>query len=218
MLRFTLFGFPVTIHWMFWLTSAMLGYGFARVPGREGLTMLLLWMAVVLVSVLVHELGHAFAFRRFGHRPQITLAAFGGYAQGTSMLTRREDILVSLAGPLYGLALFGALYFLKPYLVATTPGFGPSSWNFFLAMMLFVNLWWSLLNLLPILPMDGGRVFAAMMAHHPQRQKIVPMVGLIVAIAVAITGLMRQQLFLAVMFGMMAFANWQRMQGQRPSF
>lgn len=222
MLRFKLFGFPVTIQWMFWLTAVMLGYGFAKVPDRAGLALLLIWVSVVLVSVLFHELGHAFAFRRYGHRPQIVLAAFGGYAQGTQMLTRREDILVSLAGPMYGLLLFAVIHFLRPGAwmqpMLSVSSFGwEDAVNWFLWMMWRVNLWWSLLNLLPILPMDGGRVFAAMMARR-RDQRIVPRVGMIVAAIVAGVGFFGGQIFLGVMFGMMAFSNWQRLNGQRPSF
>jgi hypothetical protein len=56
MLRFTLFGFPVLIHWMFWLNAALMG-GALSASSPEQLRGLLGWMAAVFLSILIHELG-----------------------------------------------------------------------------------------------------------------------------------------------------------------
>jgi anhydro-N-acetylmuramic acid kinase len=67
MLHFTLFGFPIRIHWLFWLNSALLGGAFsARTPSEmQGVAV---WIAMVFLSILIHELGHALVMRRFGQR------------------------------------------------------------------------------------------------------------------------------------------------------
>src|SRR5258708_4925044 len=67
-LQFRVFGFPVRIHPLFWLGSLILGWQVGEWPER------FLWIGCVLVSVLVHELGHAVAARANGQRPSIDMA------------------------------------------------------------------------------------------------------------------------------------------------
>ncbi len=86
-LRFQLFGFPVRIAWGFWVASIIFGFELVRgieayfgpdSPGR--LPLLILWAFCLLVSILVHELGHALAFRQNGIESSIVLYHFGGLA------------------------------------------------------------------------------------------------------------------------------------------
>src|SRR5919199_1626135 len=69
---FRVAGIPVRIDLTFLMMAFLLGWG-ARTGG-----LLLAWMVIVTASVLLHELGHAFAFRRFGQEPQILLQGLGG--------------------------------------------------------------------------------------------------------------------------------------------
>ena len=71
-LNFMLLGIPIRIHWMFWLMALFLGYN-SRGPKE-----LLVWVAALLVSILVHELGHAAVMRLYGLQPSITLYGMGG--------------------------------------------------------------------------------------------------------------------------------------------
>src|SRR5690606_2126642 len=98
-LRFKLLRVPVEVEPSFWLASIALGSGLLTRPHR-----LLIWVAVVLSSVLLHEMGHALMARRLHQRPSITLSMMGGQAQiaGARGLTSTGDILVSLAGPVAG--------------------------------------------------------------------------------------------------------------------
>src|SRR5512147_2302977 len=70
-LRFSIAGIPVTVHPLFWLIALLLG-------SSGDLLLIPIWVAVVFISILIHELGHAFAFRRFGQRSQIILHFAGG--------------------------------------------------------------------------------------------------------------------------------------------
>ncbi len=89
-LRFQLLGFPVRVSWTFWLGAVVFGYEFARqidfIAMAAGLNspgagpLLLLWILCLLVSILIHELGHALAFRQFGIQSSIVLYHFGGLA------------------------------------------------------------------------------------------------------------------------------------------
>jgi Zn-dependent protease len=151
-LRFRLLGFPVRVHPWFWLLAVLLGANTLN----DGLQFLAIWVAVVFVSILVHELGHAVAFRLFGSDADIVLYSFGGLAVPTSHVSGRgRRVLVSLAGPFAGFALCGIVY-------GSNHAFhwaAASEEVAALYVFLFgVNLYWGILNLLPIYPLDGGQV------------------------------------------------------------
>jgi Zn-dependent protease len=152
---FRIAGIPVRVDLTFLLMAFLLGWG-ARTGG-----LLVAWMVIVFVSVLLHELGHAFAFRRFGQEPEILLQGMGGLTSGSGeALPPRRDIVVSLAGPLTGMVLLG----LPALAIArSASGLSPDT-RTILSDIVFVNVAWSVLNLLPILPLDGGRVSAALLS------------------------------------------------------
>ena len=79
-LRFRLFGFPVTIGVDFLLITVLLGFG-----SRPG-AYLIEWLLVVAVSILIHELGHAFVLRRYNINPEIRLWGMGGLTISGLML------------------------------------------------------------------------------------------------------------------------------------
>jgi len=153
-LNFRLFGFPIRIHPFFWLGSALLGANLLE----AGLQYLLIWIAVVLVSILAHELGHALAFRRFGSDSHIVLWMFGGLAVPDAAVTGRwRRILVALAGPLAGFILCGLVYGSHK---ATNWGSLANGLPvaYLYGSLVFVNLFWGIFNLLPVFPLDGGQV------------------------------------------------------------
>jgi stage IV sporulation protein FB len=99
-LHFRVLGIPVRVHPMFWLMTVILG-----VDPRNGTppAQFVTWVAVVFVSILVHELGHALLQRRFNGTPWITLYGMGGLASCNDCDSRpRSQILISLAGPAAG--------------------------------------------------------------------------------------------------------------------
>ncbi|MBN9122380.1 MAG: hypothetical protein J0I06_25105 [Planctomycetes bacterium] len=159
-LRFRCLGFPVRVHPWFWIVTLLLnGDGLLRI-GPEYLFM---WVAVVFVSILVHELGHALAFRRFGTDADIVLYAFGGLAVPTGTVPGRwRRIAVSLAGPGAGFILYGIVYGSNAALGwATAPNGRPTNGlelAFLYRQLVWVNLYWGVLNLLPVFPLDGGQV------------------------------------------------------------
>ncbi len=145
--HFSVLGFPVRID-----TSALfIGLFIGMQLGRNAPMIL----GVFFFSILLHELGHALAFRRFGASSFITIHGMGGTTASfnAQRLTDRQHILVSLAGPLSQLILLGlpalaARYYFGPY----------DQLGFFLRNMVFINVGWALVNLLPIYPLDGGQV------------------------------------------------------------
>jgi stage IV sporulation protein FB len=150
-------GFPVQIEVTFFLLAGILG------QGRPG-NLLLAWIGVVFVSILAHELGHAVAFRAYGDTPRITLHAFGGVTQATKELPLGKGVVATLAGPLTGLLLLG----LPAYAIrasAGPPDIDWFTWWVVLSDLVWVNVGWSVLNLLPILPLDGGLIARRLLTH-----------------------------------------------------
>lgn len=99
-LRFSIFGFPVRVHPIFWLVALIMGSG-----GAEKMVDLFGWVAAVFVAILIHELGHAWVMRHYGLRPWIVLYGMGGLAcYDTAQLstaragTWLRQILISVAG------------------------------------------------------------------------------------------------------------------------
>lgn len=228
MLRFSLFGFPITVHWMFWVVIAFLG-GIEDANTPAGLQRVLVWVAAAFVSIIWHELGHAFAMRKFGDRnPHILLYGFGGMAVGRGWRTRNEQIIISLAGPAAGLLLALGTYLVAHWLVFPRiyvpqmeedgivflkPTHGENLILAAVGSMFVINFWWSILNLLPIIPLDGGRVSEAVLAS---RRSLALRISFVCAAAIAVWFLSRAQIFNALLFAMLAIDNWRALRGQPP--
>ena len=159
-LRFRLLGFPVRVSPFFFLVSGLFGSGLALQPNL-GWPYLFLWIGLSFISILIHELGHALAYRLFGSPAEITLHGFGGYAQGYRLPRPWQRIIVSLAGPVAQLLLAGLVYgsdfftnWSMQHLLLT------ATWTF----LMWMNVVWALLNLVPVLPLDGGNVMREVLA------------------------------------------------------
>lgn len=146
-MQFHFFRIPVTICPSFWI-FALFFSNLLQHPSMHGLIL----VGVLILSLLVHEFGHAATAARFGASPQIILEAFGGRAQYRGMLSPKQEFLVVLNGPLFECLLIALSYpLLKSNLFIDFPHV-----QFFLQATLHFNVLWVLLNLLPILPLDGG--------------------------------------------------------------
>ena len=180
-LNFRLLGIPVRVVPWFWLIAVLLGP--VKDPGS-----MLLWVACMFASILVHEMGHGLMGRRFGHRPEIALYGMGGLcSSGADEQTLGQRLAVLFAGPGAQFLLLGAMLLVAVpwlgitwtgdvFLAQTCLGLPPTSPlearmelsqvaehagpKAFLAFyFLFqINFLWALLNLLPIYPLDGGQI------------------------------------------------------------
>lgn len=202
-LRFNLLGFPVRVQPFFWLTAAVLGAS-AGDPARIGA-----WVAVVFVSVLVHELGHATAARLFGSPAQIMLHGFGGLTAHRPMSSQWRSIAVSLAGPFAGFAL-AAVTFGVAVILPAPPGIVVTFFQF----LLFVNVGWGVINLLPVLPLDGGQVArsAFRLASPTNGDRWALALSLIMAGAVVVLAVFQGLILMAVLFSVLAWSSIQQLQ------
>jgi Zn-dependent protease len=205
-MSFRLFGHDVEITASFWITTALMGY----LAHQTNWRMVLLWVGVVLISILVHELGHALAFRMYGVPSSIQLYHMGGMTmpEGSPKLTRTRQIVVSLAGPLAGIAL-GLLVIGAGYFVPIRTPFVDAV----LRMSLWVNIYWSFVNLLPVLPFDGGHVLEA--ALGPKRYRYTlgtsALVGTVISLLAIWDALENGgtwQLWIVILFGGAAFNSF----------
>jgi len=156
-LRWRMLGTPIRVHPLFWLVSALFGSNLLRMgEGVQGLAYVILWVACVFVSILVHEFGHVLVGRLFGSNGYIVLYGMGGLAVGSSDLRNRwKRIAVFLAGPMAGFVLLALAWFgwIKSGSLSTSLAL-----RAILLFLIEINLFWGLMNLLPIWPLDGGRV------------------------------------------------------------
>lgn len=139
---------PVSIHPFFWLFSALLGWVYG-----QSLLGMLIWIAIIFVSVIIHEYGHALTAVCFGQKARIQLLAFGGLTSydGGPPLRFWQQFLIVLNGPLFGLGLcLLATAILRLPLLPL--------WYAIWKYVQVANFLWSAVNLLPVLPLDGGQL------------------------------------------------------------
>ena len=247
-LHFRIFGTPVRVHPMFWLLSAILGWGWSHVPvlPGNGLGDVALWVLCVFLSVLLHELGHVWMGRIFGRDGHIVLHSMGGLAIGSGDVPHRwQRILVSAAGPAIQLLLFAVLLGLTIALLIPWPTLqgegglanalaslkGNPALTRMLSMLLLINLFWPLLNLLPIWPLDGGQITReACQIVSPQRGLVVSLwISLLVSGLFAVNALvlylskgqtevlpfigrLAGGMWMGILFGLFAVGSWQALQ------
>lgn len=208
MLQFNIFGIPVTVQPFFWITLAMLGSGgFRSGDTRMALLYMALFVLAGFISILVHELGHALTARKFGARCHIVLEAFGGYAAYAGItMSRLQSFLITAAGPLFQIVFGCLIYVIKNQL---PPIQAPAA--YFIERLYLISWIWAIFNLLPILPLDGGRLLEATLG--PQRIKITLWVTIITAICVGLLLFSATHNIIAPIFlGMFAWQAWKALQ------
>lgn len=236
------FGFEVRTSIFFFLLPLLIGRYFLRDGVNPGIGLLLM-VGVFWVSILVHELGHTLAFRRFGVPSRIVLYWMGGLAIPTgggiwgaprkAALNPQQQILVSLAGPFAGLLLAAALCLLVLSLKGTLrwawvlpiPIFGPGSPvenNQYVQMIfeagILMNVFLNLMNLVPIFPLDGGQVARqAMLINDPWnglRNSLI--LSIVASVGMALISLqVFRDPFMPILFGFLAYSSYQELRGPR---
>ncbi|HVG92857.1 MAG TPA: site-2 protease family protein, partial [Planctomycetota bacterium] len=198
-------GIPVRIRWTVAIVFVAAAIQLGQWSG-VGLSEALLWAAattlILYLVILSHELGHAMAAARERAPVHlITLSAFGGLAHGTIPVPGpKAEIRVSLAGPAVHLVWAGLAWVVGRFLPPVRVG------NSLLDVsqhVLVLNLWLLAFNLLPLYPMDGGRVLRAVIAlrRHPNEATLwACRVGILGGVAIAAWGLSRSDFSGTILF------------------
>lgn len=210
MISFRLLGIPVAVRPSFLLVAGVLGLSAGSV------SLVFAWVAVVFVSILLHEMGHALTARAFGSEVDIELNTIGGL---TSWTMPEKDFgpgrraVVAAAGSGVGV-LFGGLVWLVASL--TGPYFGMA--GFVIHTLVYVNVFWGLLNWLPIRPLDGGHLFSSLLEKFAPRrgEAIANVVFLITAAAGLAAALYFRLIFVALLTGWLLFGEMTRGRPRRP--
>ncbi|WP_040950125.1 M50 family metallopeptidase [Gorillibacterium massiliense] len=116
-------------------------------------------LLTLFAIVLIHELGHVAAARSFGWRvKEVQLLPFGGVAvtEESNGMPAKEEILIALAGPLQNAVMIAIGLIMKVAI-----GQNAEWWDYFIKANLLVGGF----NLLPVLPLDGGRVTLALLSY-----------------------------------------------------
>lgn len=208
MLRFRLFGIPVTVEPWHWLILAFVCGGL-HVRDRETLLTTLIGMAAGFLSILVHEFGHALTGRHFGGRPDVVLHGLGGVARFPGARFRRnEHIIVTAAGPVVQLVLGGIAF-----LVLWKAALPNEPLRTFFIWLWLVSVFWAVLNLIPVFPLDGGQILYQSLG--PQRHMLALRISMFTAITAAVLLFLLTKSFLfPILLGFMAWQNYQMMQPQ----
>lgn len=208
-MSFRLIGFDVEVHPSFWLTIGFFGL---LSYGTE-LAGVLLFVLIAFVSVLIHELGHAIAIRRHGVQPDISLHGMGGTTSWRMVLplSRADRIIISLAGPFAGFGLAAIAY--GVIAAAQAGGVGaPHAVLQVLHLAMWLNIFWSCINLLPVLPFDGGHVLEQ--ALGPKRERLTALISMLVGLTVALYSLYSGMIFIGMLFGFSAYQSYQRFRSE----
>ncbi len=180
------FGIPVRLHF----SMLLLPFLTMSWVSADGLLGVMSWLGLAVLlfgSVLLHELGHALTARRFGvHTYDIVLTPIGGMARVVDMPENpRQEIAIAIAGPLVSLSL-AAIVFLARLPLVLLPFGLPPRLDEALLVLIGANLVLGAFNLIPALPMDGGRVLRGLLAlrrDHLTATRIAARVGRSLAVA-----------------------------------
>jgi Zn-dependent protease len=190
---------PLIIHPFFWLTAALIGWLNSR-----SLIGTFIWMGIILVSVVVHEYGHALTAKFFKQKVRIQLIAMGGVTSFEGpKLKYWKQFLITLNGPIFGFLLFLGATVLLRY-----------EWSLLFTKILILtqmaNLIWTVINLIPVIPLDGGQLLRITLEGFfgVAGFRASLLIGAILSLLIALAFFMMQALLIGVFMFFFAFQNF----------
>jgi Zn-dependent protease len=213
---FRALGYPVSVGWGGVLLMALFGFLEAgRQVNAFGLMVAVLGAGVVGVSILVHELGHAVSADRFGMRTRgIQIHGMGGVCAYAGRPSAGQRLWISLAGPGAGLALgllaIGTRYGLEVAQLPVPPLIGRA-----LGMLVWVNIVWSVLNLLPMQPLDGSTALLSGLKLRLSARRAAEIGRWVSLVTAGVVGVGALALHMNILFIIAALSMYQTWTGQR---
>lgn len=190
----TVFGVPVRFHFTFVLMLVFLL--FIGIGEKQSGPSTVVYIVALFASVLLHELGHTLAARHYGIKTtEIVMFPIGGISRPERQPNPREELPISLAGPMVNLVIGGVVLgwmLLQQGWVALDALKEPTDANL-AERIAFGNIALFLFNLLPAYPMDGGRILRSFLAlHRPVEEatRIAAGAGQSLAILMGLAGLL----------------------------
>jgi len=195
-------GIDVRVHATFAFAVAYFAWGFGAPNGLHGALFGALLICALFVCLTLHELGHSLVAQHFGVGvSEILLLPIGGVARLTSEPRKPvHELAIALAGPLVNVVLAGALFFVlyrlspeAPLSVRDVERLSEPSALGLLRWLFVANVTLAVFNMLPALPMDGGRVFRALLSlalGRSRATRIASGVGQVIALGLVLYGLL----------------------------
>lgn len=166
----------------------------------------ILWIPVILVSLLAHELAHAGTIGMLGlGASHVILNGMGGVTINQRVAKPWQDLLISLAGPLASVGVSGVVYL-------------SGQTNPFLSMLFRINILWGLFNLLPVAPLDGGHAFRnslRLFLNDRPAIQIAAGVGMIAGAFFIVWAVYRGEIYIAALMGFFIYLNFRHWQAAR---
>lgn len=190
---------PLAIHPFFWVFAAIIGW-----LNSGTFIGTLIWVGIIVVSVVFHEFGHALTAVCFKQKARIQLVALGGVTMFDGpKLKFWQQFLITLNGPLFGFGLF----LLSTFLLHFT---WPLLFTKILKATQIANLFWTVVNLLPVLPLDGGQLLRIVLeaAFGIKGFKASLLVGAIIAALLSFYFFMLQAFLIGAFFFLFAFQSF----------
>jgi Zn-dependent protease len=209
---FRIFGIQLAVHASFVLLLAWFGWEGWVEAGTTGMWWSLLLIVLFFACVVLHELGHSLTARRYGVRtPRILLMPIGGMAEMDRIPRRPSaEMLITVAGPAVNFVVAGLLLAVMWTTLASGTGVPQFGLEDLGIQLLKANLLMGIFNLLPVFPMDGGRILRALLATRLPYLRATwwaATVGKVLAAALAIVALVYfEWLLLFALFVFIFFA------------
>ena len=215
----SVFGIPLRLHYSWFVIFALVTVSLVLNPLVEApnppiaqrVALGLLTSLLFFASIIIHELAHSIlAVRNNTPVKEITLFVFGGVSQITKEATRpRAELLMAIVGPLASLALAGIFYGLHLLLASANQSLAASLMHW----LAWMNVLLAGFNLIPGFPLDGGRVFRALVWQrtndYQRATRIAAKVGRGIAYAFIIGGVVVIFLLQSWFNGMwLVFIGW----------
>jgi len=164
------FGIPLRLHYTWFIIFALVTYSLVfytvdqPYPIGQRIILGILTSVLFFASIVTHELAHSIlAIRNNIPVKEITLFVFGGVSQITKEATHpRAELTIAIVGPLTSLALAGIFYGLHLLLAGTQQILAAS----LMQWLALINVILAVFNLIPGFPLDGGRIFRALVWHR----------------------------------------------------
>jgi Zn-dependent protease len=209
---FRVFGIQLAVHASFVLLLAYYGYQGWQEDGLNGMTWSIWLILLFFVCVVLHELGHSLTARRYGiNVPRILLLPIGGMAE-MDRIPRQpsKELLITIAGPAVNFVLAALLWPVALWIRAEVGPVYEHSLPGVTLNLFYANLIMGIFNLVPVFPMDGGRIFRALLAiklPYLRATWWAVMVGRVLAVGFIIWALYTNQLMLAFLFAFILMAG-----------
>ena len=197
-------GIDLKIHFTFLIFLIWIGSTYWSLGGAEVALQGVLFIVLLFACVLLHELGHALTANAFGiHTADITLLPIGGIARLERIPTEpRQELLIAIAGPLVNVVIAAVLIF---YVDQRADASDFADFNSprvaMLSKLASVNVGLVLFNLIPALPMDGGRILRAILAmrmNYVRATEIAAKIGQGIAVFLGVIGLFSNSLLIFI--------------------